>query len=58
MVNGKRKMKKQIKRALEIVEEIEENNLACCAISTEPEMVELWCYELKEILKELDGGSS
>ena len=25
-------MKKQIKRALEIVEEIEENNLACCAI--------------------------
>ncbi len=51
-------MKKQIKRALEIIGEIEENNLACCAISTEPDMVELWCYELKEILKELDGGSS
>tara|TARA_Y100000401_G_scaffold108569_1_gene103930 strand:- start:58 stop:204 length:147 start_codon:yes stop_codon:yes gene_type:complete len=47
-------MKSNIKRALEIVEEIEENNSACCAISTEPDMVEIWCFELKEILKELD----
>jgi len=51
-------MKKQIKRALEIIVEIEENNVSCCAISTEPDRVELWCSELKEILKELDGGSS
>jgi len=51
-------MEKQIKRALEIVEQIEENVEICCGASMEPDMVEIWCYELKEILKELDGGSS
>ena len=53
-------MKKQIKRALEIIVEIEENVEMCPVVlfRLEPDMVELWCSELKEILKELDGGSS
>jgi len=46
-------MNPEIERAISIVDEIEENNNFCCGSSTEPEVVELLCFELKEILNKL-----
>lgn len=48
-------MKDKVKRVIELVDNIEENVEICCGSSMEPDMVELWCFELKEILKELYG---
>tara|TARA_B100000282_G_C31581475_1_gene421265 strand:- start:528 stop:668 length:141 start_codon:yes stop_codon:yes gene_type:complete len=42
-----------IDKALEILEEIEENVGVCCAITMDPEEVEDLIYKLKEILKKL-----
>ena len=42
-----------IDKALEILEEIEENVGVCCAITMDPEEVELLIYQLKEILQKL-----
>ena len=43
-----------IDKALEILEEIEENVGVCCAITMDPEEVEDLIYKLKEILKNLE----
>ena len=40
-----------IDKALEILEEIEENVGVCCAITMDPEEVEDLIYKLREILK-------
>ncbi len=42
-----------INEALEILEEIEENVGVCCAITMDPEEVEILIYRLKEILQNL-----
>ena len=42
-----------IDKALEILEEIEENVGVCCAITMDPDEVEDLIYKLKEILKKL-----
>ena len=42
-----------INEALEILEEIEENVGVCCAITMDPEEVEILIYRLKEILENL-----
>lgn len=42
-----------IDEALEILEEIEENVGVCCAITMDPEEVEILIYRLKEILQNL-----
>jgi hypothetical protein len=42
-----------IEEALEILEEIEENVGVCCAITMDPEEVEVLIYKLKTILKNL-----
>jgi|TARA_R110000787_G_C13096798_1_gene412029 hypothetical protein len=42
-----------IDEALEILEEIEENVGICCAITMDPEEVEILIYRLKEILEKL-----
>ena len=41
-----------IDEALEILEEIEENVNVCCAITMDPEEVDILIYRLKEILEE------
>ena len=43
-----------IAKALEILEEIEENVGVCCAITMDPEEVEDLIYKLREILKNLE----
>ena len=43
-----------IDKALEILEEIEENVGVCCAITMDPEEVEDLIYKLREILKNLE----
>ena len=42
------------KEALEILEEIEENVGICCAITMDPEEVEVLIDRLKQILKNLE----
>ena len=42
-----------INEALEVLEEIEENVGVCCAITMDPEEVEILIYRLKEILQNL-----
>ena len=42
-----------INEALEILEEIEENVGVCCAITMDPEEVEILIYRVKEILQKL-----
>ena len=42
-----------IDEALKILEEIEENVGICCAITMDPEEVEILIYRLKEILEKL-----
>ena len=42
-----------IDEALELLEEIEENVGICCAITMDPEEVEILIYKLKEILNNL-----
>ena len=42
-----------IDEALEILEEIEENVGVCCAITMDPEEVEILIYRVKEILRKL-----
>ena len=42
-----------IDKALEILGEIEENVGVCCAITMDPEEVEVLIYKLKEILQNL-----
>ena len=42
-----------IDKALEILEEIEENVGVCCAITMDPDEVEDLIYQLKEILEKL-----
>lgn len=42
-----------IDEALEILEEIEENVGVCCAITMDPEEVEILIYRVKEILQKL-----
>ena len=42
-----------IDEALDIVEEIEENVGVCCAITMDPEEVEILIYRVKEILQKL-----
>ena len=42
-----------INEALEILEEIEENVGVCCAITMDPEEVEILIHRLKEILQNL-----
>ena len=42
------------KEALEILEEIEENVGVCCAITMDPEEVEVLIDRLKQILKNLE----
>lgn len=42
-----------IDEALEILEEIEENVGVCCAITMDPEEVEILIYRIKEILQKL-----
>ena len=43
-----------IDKALEILEEIEENVGVCCAITMDPEEVEDLIYKLREILKNIE----
>ena len=43
-----------IQSALEIIEEIEENVGVCCAITMDPEEVEVLIDRLKQILKNLE----
>jgi len=42
-----------IDEALEILEEIEKNVGVCCAITMDPEEVEILIYRVKEILQKL-----
>ena len=42
-----------IDEVLEILEEIEENVGVCCAITMDPEEVEILIYRVKEILQKL-----
>lgn len=42
-----------IDEALKILDEIEENVGVCCAITMDPEEVEVLIYKLKEILQNL-----
>ena len=42
-----------IDEALEILEEIKENVGVCCAITMDPEEVEILIYRVKEILQKL-----
>ena len=42
-----------IDKALEILGEIEENVGVCCAITMDPEEVEILIYRVKEILQKL-----
>ena len=44
-----------IDRALEILGEIEENVGVCCAITMDPEEVEILIYKLREILENIKG---
>jgi hypothetical protein len=45
-----------IDEALEILEEIEENVGVCCAITMDPEEVEILIYRVKEILQKLKNA--
>ena len=42
-----------IDKALEILDEIEENVGVCCAITMDPEEVEDLIYQLREIIKKI-----
>ncbi len=44
-----------IDEALEILQEIEENVGTCCAITMDPDEVELLIYKLREILENIKG---
>ena len=44
-----------IEEALEILNEIEENVGTCCAITMDPEEVEILIYKLREILENIKG---
>jgi hypothetical protein len=44
-----------IDKALEILQEIEENVHICCAITMDPDEVESLIYKLREILKNIKG---
>ena len=44
-----------IDEALEILQEIEENVGTCCAITMDPDEVEVLIYKLKEILENIKG---
>ena len=41
--------------ALELLNEIEENVNICCAITMDPEEVEILIYKLREILENIKG---
>ena len=42
-----------IEEALEILQEIEENVGTCCAITMDPDEVEILIYKLREILENM-----
>jgi len=44
-----------IDEALKILQEIEENIGTCCAITMDPEEVEILIYKLREILENIKG---
>ena len=44
-----------IDKALEILQEIEENVHTCCAITMDPDEVESLIYKLREILENIKG---
>tara|TARA_Y100000004_G_C8803232_1_gene364376 strand:- start:338 stop:475 length:138 start_codon:yes stop_codon:yes gene_type:complete len=44
-----------IDEALEILQEIEENVGTCCAITMDPDEVELLIFKLREILENIKG---
>jgi 3-deoxy-D-arabino-heptulosonate 7-phosphate (DAHP) synthase class II len=50
--------KEEFKRALEILEEIEENVGVCCAVTMEPDEVLVLIDKLKEILEKFKNEYS
>ena len=48
--------KEEFSRALEILEEIEENVVVCCAVTMEPDEVLELIDKLKEILEKFKNG--
>ena len=47
--------KEEFNKALELLDEIEENTDTCCAITMDPDEVESLIFKLREILENIKG---